>query len=59
MSTAVSHAENRPLITGMPLRLIAGGLLLLNGFFPALWILFTSLRGRDPEPEPWHGEGEP
>lgn len=35
---------NRPLLTGMPLRLIAGGLLLLNGFFPALWILFTSLK---------------
>ena len=24
-----------------------------------LWIFWTSLRGTDPEPEPWHGEGEP
>lgn len=24
-----------------------------------LWILWTSARGRDPEPEPWRGEGEP
>jgi C4-dicarboxylate transporter, DctQ subunit len=24
-----------------------------------LWILSSSLRGRDPEPEPWRGEGEP
>jgi C4-dicarboxylate transporter DctQ subunit len=24
-----------------------------------LWLLGTSLRGRDPEPEPWRGEGEP
>jgi multiple sugar transport system permease protein len=44
MSAALSHSENRPLITGLPLRLVAGGLLLLNGFFPALWILFTSLK---------------
>jgi C4-dicarboxylate transporter, DctQ subunit len=24
-----------------------------------VWILWTSLQGRDPEPEPWLGEGEP
>lgn len=24
-----------------------------------LWILWASARGRDPEPEPWRGEGEP
>ena len=24
-----------------------------------LWILGAALRGRDPEPEPWRGEGEP
>jgi multiple sugar transport system permease protein len=35
---------DRPLLSGLPLRLVAGGLLLLNGFFPALWILFTSLK---------------
>lgn len=32
------------LFTGMPLRLIAGGLLLLNGLFPAFWIFLTSLK---------------
>ena len=26
------------------LRLIAAGLVVINGFFPALWILFTSLK---------------
>ena len=32
------------LLSGKPLRPIIGGLLLLNGFFPALWILSTSLK---------------
>ena len=32
------------IFSGKPLRLIAGGILLLNGFFPAVWILFTSLK---------------
>lgn len=32
------------LLTGMPLRLIAGSALLVNGFFPALWIVLTSLK---------------
>ena len=32
------------LLSGRPLRLIAGGLLLFNGFFPALWIFLTSLK---------------
>lgn len=32
------------LLTGMPLRLIAGFILLVNGFFPALWIVLTSLK---------------
>ena len=31
-------------LTGTPLRLIAGFLLLVNGFFPALWIVLTSLK---------------
>jgi len=30
--------------TGRPLKLIAGFLLLVNGFFPALWIVLTSLK---------------
>jgi len=32
------------LLSGMPLRLIAGLILLVNGFFPAVWILLTSLK---------------
>jgi multiple sugar transport system permease protein len=31
-------------LSGMPLRFIAAGILLINGMFPALWILFTSLK---------------
>lgn len=31
-------------LSGKPLRLIAAGILLINGLFPALWILFTSLK---------------
>ena len=34
----------RSLLSGKPLRYIAAGLLLLNGFFPAFWILLTSLK---------------
>ena len=30
--------------SGRSLRLIAAGLVVVNGFFPALWILFTSLK---------------
>ena len=30
--------------SGRSLRLIAAGLVVINGFFPALWILFTSLK---------------
>mgnify|MGYP003333836461 FL=1 len=30
--------------SGLSLRLIAAGLVVINGFFPALWILFTSLK---------------
>lgn len=31
-------------LSGTPLRFIAAGILLINGMFPALWILFTSLK---------------
>lgn len=31
-------------LSGKPLRFIAAGVLLINGLFPALWILFTSLK---------------
>jgi multiple sugar transport system permease protein len=41
-SDAVSAGE--PLLTGKPLRAIAALVLLVNGMFPALWILFTSLK---------------
>lgn len=42
----MSHdaSANRPLLSGTPLRLLIGGVLLINGLFPALWILFTSLK---------------
>lgn len=41
----MSQSLTKPLIAGMPLRLIAASLLIVNGLFPALWILFTSLKG--------------
>ena len=42
----MSHdaSANRPLLSGTPPRLLIGGVLLINGLFPALWILFTSLK---------------
>lgn len=46
--TAVSATSGTSFLTGHPLRLAVGGILILNGLFPALWILFTSLKG---EPE--------
>lgn len=45
--TAVS-ATPVSFLSGRPLRFAVGGILILNGLFPALWILFTSLKG---EPE--------
>lgn len=43
-----SFAEtNVSFMTGKPLRLIVAGILLINGLFPALWILFTSLKLED------------
>lgn len=38
---------NASFMTGKPLRLIVAGILLINGLFPALWILFTSLKLED------------
>ncbi|CAK7261131.1 MULTISPECIES: carbohydrate ABC transporter permease [unclassified Shinella] len=43
MSAAASPGFSG-LFSGRPLRLIAGGVLIVNGMFPALWILFTSLK---------------
>jgi multiple sugar transport system permease protein len=34
----------RPLLSGKPLRILVAVILLMNGMFPALWILFTSLK---------------
>lgn len=43
-----SFAEtNVSFMTCKPLRLIVAGILLINGLFPALWILFTSLKLED------------
>lgn len=39
-----SRLAGQGLWSGPGLRLIAAGLVVLNGFFPALWILFTSLK---------------
>lgn len=33
-----------PLLAGRPLRWLAAAIVMINGFFPALWILFTSLK---------------
>ena len=45
MSTPVVFASPLgALVSGRPLRLIIGLILLTNGLFPALWILFTSLK---------------
>lgn len=35
---------NRSLFSGKPLRILIGFVLVVNGMFPALWILFTSLK---------------
>ncbi|MES2716318.1 MAG: carbohydrate ABC transporter permease [Pseudomonadota bacterium] len=39
-----SRLAGQGLWSGPGLRLIAAGLVVVNGFFPALWILFTSLK---------------
>ncbi|MBY5403845.1 carbohydrate ABC transporter permease (plasmid) [Rhizobium sp. WSM1274] len=43
MSMTLASASTS-FLSGKPLRLIAAGILLINGMFPALWILFTSLK---------------
>ena len=35
---------NRSIFSGTPLRILIGLVLVVNGVFPALWILFTSLK---------------
>ncbi|MBD2748723.1 carbohydrate ABC transporter permease [Microvirga sp. BT688] len=44
--TAMSHdtTASRSLFSGTPLRILIGFILVVNGMFPALWILFTSLK---------------
>ncbi|QFU14776.1 carbohydrate ABC transporter permease [Microvirga thermotolerans] len=36
--------DNRSFLSGKPLRILIGFILVVNGMFPALWILFTSLK---------------
>ncbi|NTJ41759.1 carbohydrate ABC transporter permease [Agrobacterium larrymoorei] len=43
MST-VSSSGLSSILSGKPLRFFAGAALVINGMFPALWILFTSLK---------------
>jgi multiple sugar transport system permease protein len=43
MSTTTAF-RSTSFLSGKPLRFIAAGILLVNGMFPALWILFTSLK---------------
>ncbi|MFF0952318.1 carbohydrate ABC transporter permease [Rhizobium leguminosarum] len=43
MSTTIASGSTS-FLSGKPLRFIAAGILLINGMFPALWILFTSLK---------------
>jgi multiple sugar transport system permease protein len=44
--TVMSHdmTANRSILSGKPLRILIGCILVVNGMFPALWILFTSLK---------------
>lgn len=46
MTTAQSVASpaGGPMLSGKPLRFLVGAILVVNGMFPALWILFTSLK---------------
>jgi multiple sugar transport system permease protein len=43
MSTATTSSPH-PLLSGKPLRILVALVLLVNGLFPAVWILFTSLK---------------
>jgi multiple sugar transport system permease protein len=40
----MSAVASRSPLSGTPLRLVVGFILLINGLFPALWILLTSLK---------------
>lgn len=42
----MSHdtSASRSILSGKPLRILIGFILVVNGIFPALWILFTSLK---------------
>jgi hypothetical protein len=40
----MSAVASRSPLSGMPLRLVVGFILLVNGLFPAPWILLTSLK---------------
>ncbi|MBW0367974.1 carbohydrate ABC transporter permease [Ensifer adhaerens] len=42
--SAVAAPGLSGLLSGRPLRFLAGAVLIVNGMFPALWILFTSLK---------------
>ncbi len=45
MTSLASSAPAGPsLLSGKPLRVLVGLILIVNGLFPALWILFTSLK---------------
>jgi multiple sugar transport system permease protein len=41
---SMETASSRSIFSGAPLRLMIGLILVVNGIFPALWILFTSLK---------------
>lgn len=44
MSTVATSPGLSSFFSGKPLRFIAASILLVNGLFPAIWILFTSLK---------------
>ncbi|WP_337268300.1 carbohydrate ABC transporter permease [Oryzifoliimicrobium ureilyticus] len=44
MNLERSSNSYRSVFSGKPLRFIAASILLVNGLFPAIWILFTSLK---------------
>ena len=44
MTTLAASGRLTPALSGTPLRFLVALLLLVNGLFPALWILFTSLK---------------
>lgn len=44
MTTLADSDRRSPALAGAPLRMLVALVLLVNGLFPALWILFTSLK---------------